>query len=296
MTFYCRHCQKPHTQRLFFASFLLKRTETYTGFLCAPCHDRLQEEGRIIGYVSSHGDGAQWIAKLFALRTLHDQHPNPHFAYDAIQKIQGGILRIPLRKPQDLIDRVADAYCWLATVHSGLRTFEGWLFGTAGRNLKLMLGGENEFIRGKSHRQRQRNILALHDRIMEAARAGRRTQLIRSLAGIVAASTSSRFTLSAIDSPPNDEAVHSFLTGLIEQPPVVLGAYQSWEAIATGNFWVVFLATRIGCARPVTIRRAADMLLRALDERRPHRYEVMLRALHWDVLLDRCLELTSLKP
>lgn len=294
MNFHCRVCQEPEGNRLFFASFLERAGLPRTGFLCSKCHDGLEDQGRIVGYVPSKGGGAEWIAKLFALRTLHDQFPNPCFDYERIKRIQREIPVPPVKGVWDLIDRIADAYCWLATDHGGLRTFEGWIFGTAGRQLKLMLEGENVKVRARAHRQRYRSILGLHDAMVAAAQRGSRHDLIRSLVGLVAATYSAQFRVSTLDSGRGRAAAQDFLIALAARAPMSLGAYHSWEAINTGDPWVVFLATRVGSVRRPTIRRVCDLLLQAMEHRQPYRYEVALRTLYWDVLVDRCLEMTSL--
>lgn len=294
MKFHCRVCQEPQTERLFFASYLEREGQARFGFLCAPCHDDLEEAGRIIGYVPSQGSGAEWIAKLFALRTLNDQFPNPTFQYARIRRMQREIPLPPVRTVCDLIDRIADAYCWLATDHGGLRTFEGWLFGTAGRQLKLMLDGENEKVRQKAHRTRYRSILSLHDAVVAAAGRKDRQEVLRSLVGLVAATYSSQFKPSTLESGAKRAHAQDFLISLGARAPLSLGAYESWEAINTGDPWVVFVASRVGMVRRATLRRVCDLLLQALTTGESHRYEVALRTLHWDVLVARCLQMTSL--
>lgn len=293
MYFHCRVCDEPQTERLFFASFLEHPGRARHGFLCGPCHDSLEEEGRVIGYVPSRKGGAEWIAKLFALRALNDQFPNPAFQYARIRRMQREIPLPPVRTVCDLIDRIADAYCWLATDHGGLRTFEGWLLGTVGRQLKLMLEGENEKVRMKAHRARYRSILQLHDAVVEAAGKKDREALLRSLVGLVAATYSSQFKPSTLDNRKKAHA-QDFLVALGAKAPLSLGAYESWQAIDTGDPWIVFLASRVGMVRRATVRRVCDLLLRAYTTGEPHRFEVALRTLHWDVLVARCLEMTSL--
>lgn len=294
MTFHCRHCQQPEKDRLFFAAYLEREGRNRTGFLCAACHDALEEQGRIIGYVPSRDGGDQWIARLFALRTLHDQFPNPVFKYDRIERIQREIPIPPVRTVCDLIDRIADAYCWLATEHGGLRTFEGWLFGTTGRQLKLMLEGENQQVRIVAHRPRYRSILGLHDAMIAAAQRRSRTGVIRNLVGVTAATFSAQFRASTLESARDRAAAQDFLVALAARAPLALGAFHSWEAINTRDPWVVFVASRVGQVRRATIRRVSELLLRAMEHRRPYRYEVVLRTLHWETLVDRCLEMTSM--
>ena len=123
-----------------------------------------------------------------------------------------------MRTVCDLIDRIADAYCWLATDHGGLRTFEGWLLGTVGRQLKLMLEGENEKVRMKAHRARYRSILQLHDAVVEAAGKKDREALLRSLVGLVAATYSSQFKPSTLDNRKKAHA-QDFLVALGAKAP-----------------------------------------------------------------------------
>lgn len=292
MTVFCRRCQQPKQDRLYFASYLEREAKSRMGFLCGACHDALEAQGRIIGYVPTQGDGARWVAQLFALRTLHDQFPEPNFQYERIRRIQREIPVPPVRSTLELLDRVADAYCRLATEHGGLRTCEGWLFGTAGRQLKLMLESENPAVRGAAHRERYRSILSWHDAVVEAAARGLRRDVIKNLVGLVAATYSARFKPSA--NVRDGALARDFLTALAVRAPRMLGAYDAWEAVRTGDPWVVFVASRIGYIRRTTVRRVCELLLQAAQRRSPYRYEVLLRALHWDVLVQRCLEMTSL--
>ena len=84
-----------------------------------------------------------------------------------------------------------------------------------------------------------------------------------------------------------------FLVALGAKVPLSLGAYESWQAIDTGDPWIVFLASCVRMVRRATLRRAATCCC-GLIRRASPTGSVALRTLHWDVLVARCLEMTSL--
>lgn len=237
------------------------------------------------------------LRQLFTLRSLQDEHRSPRWQYDAIVRLQQHIAKAPLRHTLDIVKRMVRAYRELSLLHGGWYTFEGWLLLTCGRHLHFMVQAEQQ--RGTMYqREKLKHVLLQHDAVVAAARRSDRDDVIRHVVALLASTYSTRLQTESVGMSLDEcgmaSPAISFLTLLTISTTSQLGAYRTWRAIESGNAWVVFLAAHADMLAVSAVQRIAEMLIRAVLRDEPHRYEVVLRAMHWDFLLQHTVQVSTL--
>lgn len=294
MAFPCSRCDAAGQDRLYFGAYLNDTHTVRSGFLCTACHDRLHARGRVVGYLPLKGDGMGWVAKVFTMRALQDAYPARDFRYPEIVRIARAIRSSGQKDLVARLGAVAEGFCWAASAHGDLDTFEGWLFGSTAPQVQALADEGERLSRDKAHRQRAQNVLAFYDAMVQAAVTAERSTLIKAMAHLSAATFSSAFSPTGSNRRGDDRAATDFLRRIAAQATNRLPAHLALQGLATRDPWVVFLSSRLGHLRVSSIPRIADMLQEAIaDPQASYRKEIVLRAIHWDALVVHRLNVPS---
>lgn len=286
MSFSCYRCRRSEANKMYFATSIDPQRLTRSGLLCPTCHGELKEAGHLIGYLPMNGTTIGWARSALTLRSFHDAYAGRDFRFREIRRIAGSIASEPRRDIRSQLQAVADVYGWIATLHGGPNTFEGWLFHVATTHLQTLLDDKNVSSTDPAERRRFQNILTFHAAVVRAASKQRRHALIQALVGLAAATLSSVFRHGIPESHRNVDAAIHYVQSFIEQPARPVTVYRTLECIQTGNPWLLFFTSFVGELAPSSVTRIAEMLLEAV--KRPDdslRREAVVRAIHWETRL-----------
>lgn len=283
MSLSCYRCRRSENDKLYFSVVTDPQRLARSGLVCPPCHDELNQAGRIIGYLPFNGDGMGWVRSALALRSVYDSYSTQDFRFSAIRRIAGPIASRPRRDVHSQLQAVADVYGWISQTHGGPDTYEGWLFHVTSGLLETMLDDERLSPDDPLERRRFQNILTFHGAVVRAARRGRRQALTQALVGMCAATFSATFRAGIPESHRDPKPAKQFLKELIDKPTRPMTAYRTLECLSSGNPWLVFFASQLEYLAPTSKARIAEMLLAAVSVPEDfQRREGILRAIHWE--------------